>query len=31
MIVHDGVVQYLAVEAPGQFEVSRAERVLEQL
>jgi hypothetical protein len=24
-------VQYLAVEAPGQFEVSRAERVLEQL
>ncbi|MFN5802232.1 MAG: peroxiredoxin [Burkholderiales bacterium] len=31
MIVHDGVVKYLAVEAPGQFEVSRAERVLQRL
>ncbi len=31
MIVHDGAVQYLAVEAPGQFEASRAERVLQRL
>ncbi|MDP4577005.1 MAG: peroxiredoxin [Burkholderiaceae bacterium] len=31
MIVQDGVVSYLAVEAPGQFEVSSAEAVLAKL
>ncbi len=31
MIVDNGVVTKLAVEAPGQFEVSKAERILEQL
>ena len=31
MIVDDGVVSYLAVEAPGKFEVSSAEEILKQL
>ena len=31
MIVDDGVVTKLAVEAPGQFEVSKAEAILEAL
>ena len=31
MIVEDGVVTKLAVEAPGQFEVSKAEAILEAL
>ena len=31
MVVDDGVVTRLAVEAPGQFEVSKAESVLEAL
>ena len=31
MIVDDGVVTTLAVEAPGKFEVSKAEAVLEAL
>jgi peroxiredoxin len=31
MIVDDGVVRYLGVEAPGKFEVSNAETVLAQL
>ena len=31
MIVDDGVVTKLAVEAPGQFEVSKAEAILESL
>ena len=31
MVVDDGVVTRLAVEAPGQFEVSKAEAVLEAL
>jgi peroxiredoxin len=31
MVVDDGVVQLVAVEAPGQFEVSKAEAVLEAL
>ncbi|MEY2777046.1 MAG: hypothetical protein RLY30_1144 [Pseudomonadota bacterium] len=31
MIVKDGVVQSVSVEAPGQFEVSSAEAVLQQL
>jgi peroxiredoxin len=31
MIVDDGVVRYLGVEAPGKFEVSNAETVLSQL
>lgn len=31
MIVDDGVVSKLAVEAPGQFEVSKAEAILEAL
>jgi peroxiredoxin (alkyl hydroperoxide reductase subunit C) len=31
MIVQDGVVSYLAVEAPGQFEVSSAEAILAKL
>jgi peroxiredoxin len=31
MVVDDGVVTHLAVEAPGKFEVSSAEAVLPQL
>ena len=31
MIVEDGVVTKLSVEAPGQFEVSKAEAILEAL
>jgi len=31
MIVRDGVVQELLVEAPGEFRVSSAEHVLEQM
>ena len=31
MVVDDGVVKHLAVEAPGQFEVSKAEAILESL
>ncbi len=31
MIVEDGVVKYIAVEAPGKFEVSSAEAILAKL
>jgi peroxiredoxin len=31
MVVDDGVVQHVAVEAPGQFEVSKAEAILATL
>ena len=31
MIVDDGVITHLGVEAPGQFEVSKAEAILAQL
>jgi glutaredoxin/glutathione-dependent peroxiredoxin len=31
MIVEDGVVKKLAVEAPGKFEVSKAEAILAAL
>jgi len=31
MIVDNGIVKHLAVEAPGQFEVSSAEAVLAKL
>jgi glutaredoxin/glutathione-dependent peroxiredoxin len=31
MVVNDGVVEQLHVEAPGEFRVSAAEYVLEQL
>lgn len=31
MIIEDGVVQILNIEAPGKFEVSSAEQILEQL
>ncbi len=31
LVVDDGVVQHAAVEAPGQFEVSKAEAILEVL
>ncbi len=31
IVVVDGVVSHVAVEAPGQFEVSKAEAILEQL
>lgn len=31
MVINDGVVEQLNVEAPGQFEVSSAEHMLEQL
>jgi peroxiredoxin len=31
LIVQDGVVKHVAVEAPGKFEVSRAEAILEKL
>ena len=31
LIAEDGVITHLAVEAPGQFEVSKAEAVLEAL
>ena len=31
MIVNDGVVEQLNVEAPGEFKVSSAEHMLEQL
>ena len=31
MIIDDGVVRFLAVEAPGKFEVSSAEEILKQL
>ncbi|MDX1404029.1 MAG: peroxiredoxin [Woeseiaceae bacterium] len=31
IVVDDGVASYVAVEAPGQFEVSKADAILEQL
>jgi peroxiredoxin len=31
MVVNDGVVEQLNVEAPGEFKVSSAEHMLEQL
>jgi peroxiredoxin len=31
IVVDDGVASHVAVEAPGQFEVSKAEVLLEQL
>jgi peroxiredoxin len=31
MVVDDGVVEHLAVEAPGKFEISKAEAILASL